>query len=305
MTELELDEALKNFAISLPSPEWKQQMRTRLRRNPWKRRLAIAGLAACAALGAAFHDNKISSLSFGSPHATVAVVARVEPTYTKLRWFNLDTSISVNADWSARHLYDRKAGTAFGYELRAIPLGANRFRLEFQALRQDPRHGRYLGFRWTSPDSIPVSREVAANESVFVDLYRDGTDRLFDEIEVSSTAEPIEASMRKAPLRIFSQKLYQNGNLIASSPGGGLSGTSLTLIIPGEKTIRLRLDAGPKNDHVPVGWVDGIILDVVVDGDRYRLESSEAITDGSRKQIFGLSKPNAEPKGQISFGSEG
>ncbi len=297
MTELELDEALKAFAVPPPRPEWKRQMR----------RLAIAGLAACAALGAAFHDNKISSLSFGSPHATVEVATRVEPTYTKLRWFNLDTSISVsvNADWSARHLYDRKAGTAFGYELRAIPLGANRFRLEFQALRQDPRHGRYLGFRWTSPDSIPISRDVAANESVIVDLYRDGTDRLFDEVEVSSTAEPIDVRMRKAPLRIFSRKLYQDGNLIASNPGGGLSGTSLTLFIPGEKTIRLRLDAGPKNDHVPVGWVDGPILDVVVDGHRYRLESSEAITDSGRKQIFGLSKPNDEPKGQISFGSEG
>lgn len=305
MTELELDQALKAFVVPPPRPEWKQQMRTRLKPNPWLRRLAIAGLAACAALGGAFHDNKISSLSFGSPRAVVAVSTRVEPIYTKLRWFNLDNSISVSEDWSARHLYDRKAGTAFGYELRAIPLAGNRFRLEFQALRQDPRRGRYAGFRWTSPDSIPLSREVSANESVLVDLQRDGADRLFDEVEVSSKAEPTGMSMRRAPMRIFSQKLYQDGNLIASDTGGGLSGTSLTLYFQGEKTIRLRLEAGPKNDHVPVGWVDGPILEFVVDGHRYRLESSEAITDGGRKQIFGSSKPNDEPKGQISFGSEG
>ena len=303
MTELELDQALKSFVVPPPRPEWKQQMRTRLKPNPWLRRMAIAGLAACAALGAAFHDNKISELSYGDDHYRVVVTTRVEPVYAKLNWFRINGSLTTGQDWITRKLYDNNSETAFGYETRALPLQGGRYRLEFQALRNDPREGRYKTYRWTSPDSIPSPIDVAPNEKVSLALSHDGGSKLFDELHIVANPEPISLTMRKEPMRIFSPKLFEDGKKIADLDGMGLSGKSIMILMPGEKDILLRLDTGKKNDYLPIGWVDGPILEIDFDGHHYRLESKENITDGPRQQIFGIAKPNDEPKGPVNLGT--
>ncbi len=303
MTELELDQALKAFVVPPPRPGWKQQMRTRLKRNPWMRRLAIAGLAACAALGAAFHDNKISELSFGDDRHRVIFTTRVEPVYAKLNWFRLDGSISTGQNWAVRKLYDNNSGTAFGYEARAVPLSGGRYRLEFQALRQDPREGRYRAYRWTSPDSIPPAADVAPNDKTTVALSHAGGSKLFDELQIVSNPEPIGLSMRKEPMRIFSPKLFEDGKMIADLQGSGLSGKSIVILMPGEKDILLRLDTGKENGYLPAGWVDGPILEIDFEGHHYRIESTENITDGPRQQIFGLAKPNGDLKGPVNLGT--
>ncbi len=303
MTELELDQALKAFAVPPPRPEWKQQMRTRLKPNPWLRRLAIAGLAACAALGAAFHDNKISELSFGDDRHRVVVATRVDPIYSKFNWLRLSGSITTGQEWTTRKIYDSSSETAFGYETRALPLPDGKYRLEFQALRQDPREGRYKSYRWTSPDSIPSPIDVLPNEKASVALSHDGGSKLFDELHIVANLEPMGFTMRKEPLRVFSPKLFEDGKKIVDLEGSGLSGKSIMILIRGEKDILLRLDAGKKNDYLPVGWVEGPNLEIELEGHLYRIESREKIADGPRQQIFGFAKPNAEPKGPVNLGT--
>jgi hypothetical protein len=303
MTDLQLDQALKAFTIPPPRPEWKQQMRTRLRPNPWMRRLAVAGLAACAALGAAFHDNKLSELSFGDEHKRVVITTRVDPVYSKFNWFRLAGSVSTGKDWTTRKLYDPRSETAFGYETRALPLPGGRFRLEFQALREDPRQGRYKTYRWTSPDSIPSPVDIAPNEKTTVALSHDGSSKLFDELQIVSTTEPISVSMRKEPLRVFNPRLFEDGKQIVDLNGSALSGKAIMILMPGEKDLILRLDPGKNNNHLLVGWVEGNTLEIDIEGHHYRLQSSENISDGPRQQVFGLSKPNDEPKGPVTLGT--
>lgn len=303
MTDLQLDQALKAFVVPPPRPEWERQMRARLRPNPWMRRLAVAGLAACAALGGAFHDNKIAELSFGDERKSVVITTRVDPVYSKFNWFRVKGSIATGQNWATRRLYDPSSETAFGYETRALPLPDGRFRLEFQALREDPREGRYKAYRWTAPDSIPSPVDIAPNEKTTIALSRDGSSKLFDELQIVTIAEPIEVTMRKEPLRIFNPKLFEDGKQIVHLNGSALSGKAIMILMQGERDLILRLDTGKKNDHLPVGWVEGNILEIDFGGRHYRLESSEKICDGPRQQVFALSKPNDGAKGPAKLGA--
>lgn len=301
MTDFELDQALQAIAIPEPRAGWGAEVRSRLQRKPWRRRLLIGGLAACAALGAAFHDNKIAQVSFGTPQAQVLITTRVEPLQAKVRWFGLGSGMRTSADWTMHYIYDRKSETVMGYETRVSGLARKRYKLEFRALSEDPRPyilGDAKHYRWIAPAEVPLAREVGLKEIVRVDLQ----DQLHDELEVVDGPSPTD-QMYKAPLRVFGPTLLEDGKGVAADQQVALSGNSLVIYWPGEKSIRLRLDRGPKEDYVLVGWVEGAALEFDLDGHHYRLQSNEAIADGGRRPIYGLKRPDSEPKGPVFFGS--
>lgn len=305
MTDLELDKALRLAPVPPASEEWKPRVRTAMARKPWKRGMVIGGLAACAALGAAFHDGDLGTASFENGKMKVSMTTRVEPIYSKLNWMSLDSMVAGSSDWTSRVFYDRSRKEVFGYELKAKPVDAGKFEIEVQALRNDPRQGGSKEFRWTGLEAIPLKRVVGQTESIVVELKRDGNARLVDAISVTGQFEPVEVSMRKAPLRLIDARLFEDGKLIVDNTGGGVSGKYAVIYLDGGRKIQLGLDAGEKQERRPVGWVDGAVMEFEINGHRYRVEAREAITDGPRQVLFGVEKRNPDTNAPAGFGTEG
>lgn len=81
---------------------------------------------ATQALGAAFHDNKIAQVSFGTPQAQVLITTRVELLQAKVRWFGLGSGVRTSPDWTMHYFYDRQSETVMGYETRVSGLARKR-----------------------------------------------------------------------------------------------------------------------------------------------------------------------------------
>ena len=305
MTDWEMDEALRQIEVPAVREEWKSKVRIQMAKKPWKRRMVVAGLAACAALGAAFHDGDLGTVSTQNDKMKVSMTMRVEPMYSRLTWMGTDSVVGGAPGWTTRVFYDRSRQEVFGYEVSVKPVGDGKFEMEFQALRQDPRDAKTQQYRWTGVNALPAKRVVGQSEAVQVELKQEGSARLLEAVAATGSFEPIEVSMRKAPMRLLGAKLFVDGELVIDEKGGGVSGARAVLWFPGEKNIKLGLDEGPKQEMVPVGWVDGAVLEFDMDGHHYRIVGSEAISDGGRRTVYGVSKPNDQPKGPAGFGTEG
>jgi len=304
MTDQELDLRLLEIPVPDPNPEWRIRMQKKLKHNPWNRRLLLAGLAACAALGASLQTNELFKTSLVISGANLIITTRAESISSRIQWRGLGNSVYPrnSPDWILRYTFDNSTQTVWGYETRLVPVSSGRYRIEFRALTEDPHpnlHAAAKSFRWIAPDEIPKSREVQFGEVVTVDLR----DHLRDELQVIPGPSPILVEMQRAPLRVNQPVLEKDGNRIGVDPTGGLSGNALMIFWPGEKTLTLQLDKGFKEDHIEIGFVDGKTLEFDLDGHHYVLKSDWVIADEGRRPIYGFVSPNQEEKGLVFFGS--
>jgi len=93
MTDQELDLRLLAIPVPDPNPEWRIRMQKKLKHNPWNRRLLLAGLAACAVLGASLQTNELFKTRLGIPGANLIITTRTESISSRIQWRGLGNSV--------------------------------------------------------------------------------------------------------------------------------------------------------------------------------------------------------------------
>ncbi len=311
MNEAELDQLLDAWEAPAPPPSLRRGLVAMLdtpHRSAWRvpRRwaLAIAGVALCAAMGAAnfrtsrlgdFYKHWDSDIGSG---LYVHVSRRVDPPLPAYEGWSLGGGHWIGGSGSTlrggAYLRDRRAGTYSGYEYTLEQVVSGQFRISFSPLQLSQLKNRVGPFRidgqLVNSASIPAPQTVQAGEPFEATLRESGSERIYDRIELSWTALPdwprtLHPAAQQGSMRLAGAQIYINGRLAASQRNAG-AGPVIWVHLPGQGRFLVALDAQGNTRFTQAGHVGGNVMEFQSGGTQFRIVCTEPIVTGGDHVVF-------------------
>jgi hypothetical protein len=304
MNDIELDQLLDTWQAPVPSPSLRRTTLAAFPPRPPRRvfgipvRWVFAAVLSAGGLAigtSIWTDPKLGSFWGIAGELHTRTTRLVDPPSAKIRWWMKGGGHSIGdlpggGMRGSGFLRDRAASRFYGYKYTVAPIGNGFFHVEFQPLDEAVLH-RGGAFKMEGSIAqaapLPAPKTIHDGDSFDVDLYADGTDRVFDRIQVSTLPLPKEPVQPPDPLRLTLDhvRVFENGAL-AGQNDKSLSGVCVWIHLPEEGRYLIALNPLGNPLFVAAGHVNGAVMEFTSNGRRFRIETAEPIAQPGGHPIY-------------------
>ncbi len=322
MTDTELDELLDTWQAPVPprslraglDASFPARKPRRVFGGPLRWAIVVGAIgAAFLALGGSFVAGpEISHFAAGLDNGRWMTTTRiVDPPISQLKAWMRGSGLGTGRGYWWDHL----SRTYSGYRLRHEALTDGSYRVSVEPLSSAELLGIIpaISPQWhfVALPSIPEPRIIKPGEAYEIELSVDpGGGRMYDRVIFSQQMPDWARRMfdrfeHRSPeeeastLRLANPTLLINGR-VEPGPLGVRSrdgyGPTMWFYIPHEGRFLVALDSQSNPLFEKAGWVDGNALEFTLEGNQYRIETSEPITTGGRRDIYVFHQTSFEPR---------